>query len=38
MHTSMVVAAAGAPGPHVGDVVDLQRPLIETYVDEVRWA
>jgi alanine racemase len=37
MHTSMIVAAAGAPGPDVGDVVDVQRPLIETYVDEVRW-
>jgi alanine racemase len=37
MHTSMVVAAAGAPGPDVGDQVDVQRPLISTYVDEVRW-
>jgi alanine racemase len=37
MHTSMIVAAAGAPGPEVGDMVDVQRPLIETYVDEVRW-
>jgi alanine racemase len=37
MHTAMVVAAAGTPGPDVGDVIDVQRPLIETYVDEVRW-
>ena len=37
MHTSMVVAAAGAPAPDVGDQVDVQRPLISTYVDEVRW-
>ena len=37
MHTSMVVAAAGAPAPDVGAHVDVQRPLISTYVDEVRW-
>jgi alanine racemase len=37
MHTSMVVAGAGVPGPDVGDVIDVQRPLIETFVDEVRW-
>jgi alanine racemase len=37
MHTSMVVAAAGAPAPGGGDQVDVQRPLISTYVDEVRW-
>ena len=37
MHTSMVVVAAGTPGPDVGDHVDVQRPLIDTFVDEVRW-
>jgi alanine racemase len=37
MHTSMVVAASGAPAPAVGDHVDVQRPLIDTFVDEVRW-
>ncbi len=37
MHTSMVVVAAGKPGPDVGDHVDVQRPLIDTFVDEVRW-
>jgi hypothetical protein len=37
MHTSMVVVAAGKPGPEVGDHVDVQRPLIDTFVDEVRW-
>jgi hypothetical protein len=37
MHTSMVVVAPGRPGPDVGDHVDVQRPLIDTFVDEVRW-
>jgi alanine racemase len=37
MHTSMVVVAAGTPSPDVGDYVDVQRPLIDTFVDEVRW-
>jgi hypothetical protein len=33
----MCVAAAGQPCPAVGDVVDVQRPLITTTVDEVVW-
>ena len=37
MHTSMVFVPAGDPTPRVGDVVDVQRPLITTAVDEVRW-
>ena len=37
MHTSMVVVPAGEPAPEPGDVVDVQRPLIATLVDEVRW-
>lgn len=39
MHTSMLlVAAADGPPPATGDWLDLQRPLISTTVDEVRWA
>lgn len=37
MHTSVVFVPAGSLGPDVGDVVDVQRPLITTTVDEVRW-
>lgn len=37
MHTSMALVPAGQPGPHEGDVVDVQRPLISTTVDEVCW-
>jgi alanine racemase len=37
MHTSMVLVPAGAGGPHAGDVVDVQNPLISSYPDEVRW-
>ena len=37
MHTSMVLAPAGTPCPAVGDQVDVQRPLISTFVDEVEW-
>jgi alanine racemase len=37
MHTSMAFVPAGEPTPRPGDVVDVQRPLIETLVDEVRW-
>jgi alanine racemase len=37
MHTSMVFVPAGHPGPRPGDVVDVQRPLISTFPDEVRW-
>jgi len=35
MHTSMCVAASGDPCPGVGDVVDVQRPLIHTWPDRV---
>jgi alanine racemase len=38
MHTSIALVPAGEIGPCVGDVVDVQRPLITTTVDEVRWA
>lgn len=37
MHTSMLIAPRGTPCPSVGDVVDVQRPLITTHVDEVEW-
>jgi alanine racemase len=35
MHTSMVFAPAGGPQPSPGDVLDLQRPLTQTWVDRV---
>lgn len=38
MHTSMVVVPGGDPLPRPGDLLDLQRPLIVTQVDEVIWA
>ncbi|MDJ0770384.1 MAG: alanine racemase [Ilumatobacter sp.] len=37
MHTSMVFVPAGDACPGVGDWVDLQRPLTQTHVDELRW-
>lgn len=37
MHTSMAFVPAGDPVPGTADVVDVQRPLITTQVDEVRW-
>jgi alanine racemase len=37
MHTSMVFVPDGDACPQVGDWVDLQRPLIATAVDELRW-
>ena len=37
MHTSMLFVAAGEPCPASGDRVDVQRPLIETSVDEIEW-
>jgi alanine racemase len=37
MHTSMLLVPAGSGGPRVGDVIDVQHPLISTYPDEVRW-
>ena len=35
MHTSMVVVPRGEPCPAVGDLVDVQRPLTQTWVDRV---
>ena len=37
MHTSMCVAAGGQPTPRIGDIVDVQRPLITTTIDELTW-
>ena len=37
MHSSMVFAPVGSPRPAVGEQVDVQRPLITTFVDEVEW-
>lgn len=37
MHTSMAFVGAGDPVPAIGDRVDVQRPLITTYVDEYEW-
>jgi hypothetical protein len=37
MHTSMVFVPASERAPRPGDTVDVQRPLISTAVDEVRW-
>lgn len=37
MHTTMLFVPDGDAVPAVGDVLDLQRPLITTTVDEVVW-
>jgi len=37
MHTSLVVVRDGDPVPTVGDVVDVQRPLIAVHPDETVW-
>jgi len=38
MHTTMLhVATNDGPPPEPGDLLDLQRPLIATAVDEVLW-
>ncbi len=37
MHTSLVVVAADATAPKIGEWVDVQRPLINTRVDHVEW-
>ncbi|MFV0308236.1 MAG: alanine racemase [Desertimonas sp.] len=37
MHTSMAFVPTGERGPDVGETVDVQRPLITTDVDEIRW-
>jgi alanine racemase len=37
MHASLVFVPAGQPCPMPGDDVDVQRPLITTTTDELRW-
>lgn len=37
MHTSMLWVPSGGPLPAIGDWVDVQRPLIQTQVDVLRW-
>ena len=37
MHTSMLLVGRNQAAPAVGDRVDVQRPLITTYPDEVVW-
>jgi hypothetical protein len=37
MHTSVVAVPTGDPLPAIGELIDVQRPLITTYVDEVVW-
>jgi hypothetical protein len=37
MHTSMAFVPAGDPLPHVGALVDVQRPLTMTTVDTIDW-
>ena len=37
MHTSIAVVPTGAPCPVVGDLVDVQRPLLATTPDELVW-
>jgi alanine racemase len=38
MHTSMLIVADDEPCPQIGDRVDVQRPLITTFVDELEWS
>jgi hypothetical protein len=37
MHTSMAFVPDGEACPAPGDWVDLQRPLIHTLIDDLRW-
>lgn len=37
MHTSMVFIPEDMPAPHVGDWIDVQRPLTATSPDELHW-
>lgn len=37
MHSSLAFVASGDPCPVVGEQVDVQRPLIDTAVDELEW-
>ena len=38
MHVSMVFVPSGDPTPAPGDELDVQRPLITTTVDQIRWS
>jgi alanine racemase len=37
MHTSMALVATGQPTPSLGETVDVQRPLTQSWVDRVIW-
>lgn len=37
MHTSMLFVPTAEPCPGIGDIVDVQQPLISVAVDELRW-
>jgi alanine racemase len=37
MHTSILFVAVDLPLPSIGERVDVQRPLIETMIDELAW-
>jgi len=37
MHASLVFVPEGDPCPAIGDEVDVQRPLVTTNADDVRW-
>jgi len=37
MHSALLFVPSGDEPPPVGDIVDVQRPLISTHVDEVVW-
>jgi alanine racemase len=37
MHSTIAIVPAGEPCPEVGDRVDVQRPFISTWADEVDW-
>lgn len=37
MHATLVIADDRAAAPAIGDSVDVQRPLISTFVDELDW-
>lgn len=37
MHTSMCLVPHGQPAPGVGEIVDVQQPLINVHPDELEW-
>ena len=37
MHTSMCIVPEGGPVPDLGDIVDVQQPLINVHPDELEW-